>query len=189
MTVGDQTFHLYSISIPHDSWVISTGSNDVEVEGVKEFLVSHILEVESYEQRPSWGQHVWKEACAAHSTQDTTLTLTPGYTDSDCEEGLTLMQPELTAANCCAKAKGKDGLRMNFEDMLRDGVGADRCEYDCAHLWTPFASDCATFMGRVYPGFKAFTDPLEIRAPRNSFWARWYIFRTESRWDILLEPS
>jgi hypothetical protein len=159
MTVGDQTFHLYSISVPHDSWVISFGSDEVEVKGVKEFLVSHILEVESYEQRPSWGEHVWKETCEGHRTQDTALTLTPGYTDSDCEEGLTLMKPELTAANCCAKAKSKDGLRMNcFEDLLTSGFGADQCGYDCAHLWTPFALDCATFMGRVYPGFNKFTE-------------------------------
>jgi hypothetical protein len=50
---GERTFHLYGIAVPHNGWAIGTD------------LQSHILVIESYEARPGWGTHVWKEECAA----------------------------------------------------------------------------------------------------------------------------
>jgi hypothetical protein len=40
---------------------------------------------------------------------------------------------------------------------LEAGVGPPECGVDCAHLWSGYASGCGTFLGRVYPGFEAFS--------------------------------
>jgi hypothetical protein len=52
--VGGVTYHLYAISVPHDGFAIGTD------------LRSHILECETYEDRPGWGTSTWKEECAAN---------------------------------------------------------------------------------------------------------------------------
>jgi hypothetical protein len=136
-TVGDLTFHLYGISVPHAGWAIGTDTR------------SHILECESYEGEPGWGTNVWKEECAANgqAQQDRPLTVTPGFTDNDCEEGLALLVPDLTEV-----CSGGDP----FESLLGAGVGPAECGWDCAHLWSVYASGCAQFLGRVYPDFEAF---------------------------------
>ena len=102
--VGDVTYHLYGITVPHDGWAIGTD------------LRSHILECESYEDRPGWGTNVWKEECAANggAQQDRPLTLMPGFTDSDCKEGLTLLGPDLTEV-----CSGGDP----FDALLAAGAG------------------------------------------------------------------
>ena len=60
-TVGDVTYHLYSISVPHDGFAIGTDLGVPREWGFQ----SHILECESYQDRPGWGTSTWKEECAA----------------------------------------------------------------------------------------------------------------------------
>ena len=61
--VAGRTFHLYSISVPHDAWVIGTDMH------------SHILWIESYEGEPSWLTHMWKEECAANGQSQQVCTI------------------------------------------------------------------------------------------------------------------
>ena len=178
--VGEVTYHLYAISVPHDGFAIGTDLRSpwgsvalsrcaaarahprhihtrfakiigasVSKATMRPNPRSHILECETYEDRPGWGTNTWKEECAADggAQQDRPLTLRPGFTDSDCEEGLTLLISDLTEV-----CSGGDP----FEALLVAGTGPAECGFDCAHLWSGYASGCGTFLGRVYPGFEAF---------------------------------
>jgi hypothetical protein len=93
--VGDVTYHLYAISVPHDGFAIGTdlrspwGSvalsrcaaarahprynrfankfgTSISKATMRPNPRSHILECETYEDGPGWGTNTWKEECAAN---------------------------------------------------------------------------------------------------------------------------
>ena len=67
VTPAGKTYYLYSISVPHDAWVIG------------ETLDTHIATVESYEEQPPWGTVTWKEEFAAHGAEQQVWTARRTY--------------------------------------------------------------------------------------------------------------
>jgi hypothetical protein len=87
--------------------------------------------VETYETRPPWGKHDWQQSC--DEAAEATLTLTPAYSDHDCQEALRLLTPSLTET--CCKGEGC------FEKHLSKGNGPKSCGIDCAHTFFSYSQD------------------------------------------------
>jgi hypothetical protein len=135
--------HLYAINEPHDGWVIQTHASYVAG------LHNHAAEIESYEEDPPWGLYAWK--CS--DGHDQAVTVTPAFSDSDCEESLELLGPRLSAFCLDPKVAAKG----DFEAMLQDRTAPRTCGYDCAHLFFDFSEACAPFLAKNHPSLAGFT--------------------------------
>ena len=58
------------------------------------------------------------------------ITLTPSFSDHDCEEAISLMSAELS--DFCFDPVDVDA---DFEATLAAEQAPTNCEFDCAHLW------------------------------------------------------
>ena len=139
---GD-VFHIYSITVPHDGWQIGVGNISDH---------QHICRVESYEEPPPWGEHVWKEVCAG-GEQDAALVLTPDFTDGECSEFLELISPALSETCCAGEGLGDDC----FAQHLALHSAPAECGVDCAHSFFAYAEDCGHFLTQTHPGLAGFT--------------------------------
>ena len=138
-----ERFHLFSIS--RSSWVFGRQIPNVHNQG------THSLRIESYEDSPPYEVRVWQEECGAGGSAqvDRRIMLTPGFTDHDCTEDLTLLAADLTAF-CCEEGR-------TFEEALAGDTPPDSCGYDCAHSWYRFAEGCSQFLSRRHPSFMPFS--------------------------------
>jgi hypothetical protein len=127
---GHASYHLYSVDEPFEAWVIG-----ITVD-------SNSAKIESYEDEPPWGPHVWRENCGgASGMTDQLLTFTPSFSDHDCHEAIQLMSAELT--DFCFDPSD---LLADFEARLAAEEGPTSCEYDCAHLWCVLILFCPLFL-------------------------------------------
>eukprot|EP01052_Picozoa_sp_SAG31_P009685 SAG31_NODE_514_length_14714_cov_78.431269_5_plen_428_part_00 len=115
---GNAMSHLYAVDEPFEAWVIG------------ETLDDNFCIIESYEDDPPWGAHVWRVRCGGRNAVDQMITLTPSFSDHDCEEAISLMSAELS--DFCFDPADVDA---DFEATLAAEQAPTNCEYDCAHLW------------------------------------------------------
>ena len=145
LTAADgQTFHFYSINVPHLGWAVGTDTH------------SNFLIIEDYEEPPPWGEHghEWLEVCRGHTQERRLVVLTPSYTTGECQEELRLLTPELT--EFCSTEGGS-----TFEELLATDTSLTDCPYDCAHSWFLYSEECGEYLTAQHPGLAGFTAACE----------------------------
>ena len=116
---GSALYHLYAVDEPVQAWVIGPT------------IDTSSCMIESYEDDPPWGVHVWRVHCGVGGNLvDRTVALTPSFSDHDCDEAIRLMSAELSDF-CFDPAD----VTADFEATLAADLAPTTCEYDCAHLW------------------------------------------------------
>eukprot|EP01052_Picozoa_sp_SAG31_P001359 SAG31_NODE_46_length_30980_cov_226.095107_19_plen_430_part_00 len=116
---GHALYHLFAVDEPFEAWVIGIS------------LRSNSAKIESYEDEPPWGSHVWRENCGgAGGMTDQLLTVMPSFSDHDCHEAIQLMSAELS--DFCFDPSDQSA---DFEVTMAAEQAPMSCEYDCAHLW------------------------------------------------------
>eukprot|EP01052_Picozoa_sp_SAG31_P044675 SAG31_NODE_7878_length_1575_cov_2.176829_1_plen_185_part_00 len=117
-STGHVMYNLYAVDEPVEAWVIGATLGD-------NFCI-----IESYENDPPWGAHVWRVRCGGSSAMDQMIALTPSFSDHDCSQAISLMNAELSDF-CFDQADSA----ADFRETIYYEQAPKTCEYDCAYLW------------------------------------------------------